>query len=138
MGSVLLSPWSWCAQGSVCDLPESVSPVLSKFLWLCGGVNGDLLQEGLCHTQVCCTQSPCSLLRRHPSTVLSQFLWRLWVLVHIGIFKPSEHLWQVWGLILNVILPLLPSCWGFSALGSRVSPHSCSSAGLNQTEIRDC
>ena len=25
----------------------------------CGGVNGDLLQEGLCHTQVCCTQSPC-------------------------------------------------------------------------------
>ena len=22
------------------------------------GVNGDLLQEGLCHTQVCCTQSP--------------------------------------------------------------------------------
>ena len=24
-----------------------------------GGVNGDLLQEGLCDTQVCCTQSPC-------------------------------------------------------------------------------
>ena len=22
-------------------------------------VNGELLQEGLCHTQVCCTQSPC-------------------------------------------------------------------------------
>ena len=25
-----------------------------------GGVNGDLLQEGLCRTQVCSTQSPCS------------------------------------------------------------------------------
>ena len=25
-----------------------------------GGINGDLLQESLCHTQVCCTQSPCS------------------------------------------------------------------------------
>ena len=25
-----------------------------------GGVNGDLIHEGLCHTQVCCTQSPCS------------------------------------------------------------------------------
>ena len=25
---------------------------------LYGGVNGDLIQEGLCHTQVCCTQSP--------------------------------------------------------------------------------
>ena len=31
---------------------------------------------------------------------------------HKVLFKPSEHLWQVWGLILNVILPLLPSCWG--------------------------
>ena len=34
-------------------------PVLCKFWWLYGGVNGDLLQEGLRHTQVCCTQSPC-------------------------------------------------------------------------------
>ena len=35
------------------------SSVLSKFWWFCGGVNGDILQEGLCHTQVYCTQSPC-------------------------------------------------------------------------------
>ena len=36
-----------------------------------------------------------------------------------GLFGPSEHLWRVWGLILNVISPLLPSCWGFSfALGT--------------------
>ena len=34
--------------------------------------------------------------------------------VHKVLFEPSEHLWQVWGLILNVISPLLPSCWGFS------------------------
>ena len=34
-------------------------PVLCKFGQLCGEVNGNLLQEGLCHTQVCCTQSPC-------------------------------------------------------------------------------
>ena len=31
MGSLLLSPGSWCAQGFVCALPESVSPVLCKF-----------------------------------------------------------------------------------------------------------
>ena len=37
---------------------KSVSPVLGKFWQLCGGVNGDLFQESLCHTQVCCTQSP--------------------------------------------------------------------------------
>ena len=37
------------------------------------------------------------------------------------LFEPSKHLWQVWGLILNAIFPLLPSCWGFSfALGCGV------------------
>ena len=30
MGSLLLSPGSWCAQGSVCALQESVFPVLCK------------------------------------------------------------------------------------------------------------
>ena len=58
VGSLLLFPGSWCAQGFVCALQESVSPVLCKFWVLYGGVNGDLLQEGLCHTQVCCTHSP--------------------------------------------------------------------------------
>ena len=42
--------------------------------------------------------------------------------VHKVLFEPSEHLCLVWGLILNVILPLLPSCWGFSfALGCGIS-----------------
>ena len=42
--------------------------------------------------------------------------------VHKDLFEPSEHLWWVWSLILNVILHLLPSCWGFSfALGHGVS-----------------
>ena len=31
VGSLLLSPGSWCAQGFVCALPKSVSPVLCKF-----------------------------------------------------------------------------------------------------------
>ena len=64
VGSLLLSPGSWCTQGSVSALQESVSPVLCKFWWLYGGINGDLLHEGLCHTQVYCTQSRrlCSIL----------------------------------------------------------------------------
>ena len=42
--------------------------------------------------------------------------------VHKVLFEPSEHLWWVWHLILNMILPLLPSCWGFSfVLGHGVS-----------------
>ena len=50
VGSLLLSLGSWCTQGFVCAFQNSVSPVLCKFWWLYGGVNGDLLQEGLCHT----------------------------------------------------------------------------------------
>ena len=69
--SLLLSPGSWSTQGFVCSLQESVFPVLCKFWRLYDGVNGDLLQECLCHTQVCCTQSPClcgRLLLTHTST----------------------------------------------------------------------
>ena len=83
LGSLLLSPGSWCAQSTVCALQESVFPVLCKFWCLYGGVNGNLLQEGLFHTQVCCTQSLCAcsrpLLTRTSAgdieTVLAQSLW---------------------------------------------------------------
>ena len=76
------APFSWVlVHTRFCLGPPSVCfPVLCKFWWLYGGVNGDLLQESLCHTQVCCTQSPCPcgqatadpyLLRRHSNTVLA-------------------------------------------------------------------
>ena len=46
-----------------------------------------------------------------------------------GLFEPFENLWRVWGLILNTILSLLLSCWGFSCdLGCGVSLQSRSSA----------
>ena len=63
VGSLLLSPGSWYIQGFVCALQESVSPCPVKFWWLYGRVNGDLLQDSLSHTQVCCTQSPCPCSR---------------------------------------------------------------------------
>ena len=72
-----LSPGSWYAQGFLCALQESVSPVLCKFWWLYGRVNCDLLQEGLYRTQVCCTQSlsPCGRpLLTHTSTGDTQTL----------------------------------------------------------------
>ena len=66
------APFSWVlyTQGSVCVL-RVYFLVLCKFWQLYGGVNGDLLQEDLCHTQVCCTQSSCpcdSPLLTHTST----------------------------------------------------------------------
>ena len=131
VGALLPSPGSWCAQAFVCALQESVSPVLCKFWELYGGVNGNLLLEGLCHTQAYCTQSPClcsSPLLTHTSTgdTQTQF-WLSFCGVSVswcspGLLEPSNHLWWVWGLILNAILPLLLSYLGFSsALGHGVS-----------------
>ena len=127
--------WGHCSfllgPGSVCAPPRVYFPVLCKFWQLYGGVNGDLLQEGLGHTQVCCTQSPCpcgrpQLTRTSAGDTHIQFWFSLcgvslsWCAQ--GLFEPSECLWWVWGLSLNVISPLLPSCWGFSfALGCEVS-----------------
>ena len=100
-------------------------------------VNGDLLQEGLFHTQVYCTQSPCPCSRplltyTFTGDTQTQFCLSLcgvsesWCTQ--GMFEPSEHLWWLWGLILNVISSLLPSCWGFSfAFGRGISPQSRSS-----------
>ena len=102
VGSLLLSPESWCAQDFVCALQEYVSPVLCKFWQLCGGVNGDLLQEGFCHIQVCCIQSPCPcgsplLTCTSVGNTQTQFwlslcgvsgFWRAQVL-----FDPSKCLW---------------------------------------------
>ena len=55
------APFSWVlVHTRFCLCPPRVCfPVLCKFWRLYGGVNGDLLQGGLCHTQACCTQSPC-------------------------------------------------------------------------------
>ena len=57
--------------------PRVYCPVLCKFWQLCGGVNGNLLQEELCHTH---SQSPCSCSRpllTHTSTgdTQAQFIY---------------------------------------------------------------
>ena len=99
--------------------PRVCFPVLYKFLWLCGRFNGDFLQEGLYHVQVCCTQSPCPfdsplLTCTYSGDIQTQFSLSLcgvsgsWF--SQGWFEPSEHLWCVWGLILIMISSPLPSC----------------------------
>ena len=77
VGSLLLSPESWCTRFCLC-LPRVYFPVLCKFWQLYGGFNGHLLQEGLSYTQVCCTQSPCPcgsplLTRTSTRDALTQF-----------------------------------------------------------------
>ena len=90
--SLLWGPFSWlllCTRISLC-LPRVCSPALCKFWQLYGGFNGDFLQEGLCHTQVCCTRTPAPAsghcwpvplqeTLKHSKAGLSQCLWGLQV-----------------------------------------------------------
>ena len=111
-------PWVLVSTSFYLCPPRVYFPVLCKFWQLYGAVNGDLLQEGLSHTQ-----SPAPRAAVHCWSVLLQETLRHSCLSLCGVsgswweqgfFEPSEHLCQVRGLTLNVILPLLPSCWGFS------------------------
>ena len=59
VGLPLQVPWvlvhtSFC----LCPLRVCFPSPFFKFWWLCGGVNGHLLQEGLCHIQFYCNQRP--------------------------------------------------------------------------------
>ena len=88
VGSLLLSLGSWCAQGSVCAFQESVSPVLCKFWRLSGGVNGDLLQEDLCHIH---TQRPCPCGRLLPTLPPQEMLKHSSVSVSVGSLGSGVH-----------------------------------------------
>ena len=112
-------PFSWVLVHNILLCPPRVYfPVWCMFWQLYDRVNGDLLRESLCHTQVCCTQSLCPCSRPPPTCTSigdaqTQFCLSLcgvsgsWC--SQGLFEPSEHLWQEWGLIQNMNLPLLQS-----------------------------
>ena len=96
VSSGVTAPFSWVLVHGVLLCPPRVYfPGLCKFWQSYGRVNGALLQEGLCHSQVCCTQSPSLrqttaeryLHRRLSNTVLSQSLWGPCVLVSTGFFS---------------------------------------------------
>ena len=103
VASLLLSPG--CTQDFVCSLQESVLPVLCYLWWLYSRVNGNLFQDGLCHTQVCLTQRPYSCdrpLLTHTSAGDTQTQFCLSLCGVSGfwctqdLFEPSKHLWRVW------------------------------------------
>ena len=49
---------SWRARGFVCALQEPVSPVLGKVWQLCGGAEGDILQEGCATPRTAAPRAP--------------------------------------------------------------------------------
>ena len=101
MGSLLLSPGSWCAQVSICALQESVSPVLCKFWQLYGWLVATSSKRAYAIHKSAAGRAPAPvadlyLLRRHQNTVLSQSLWGPWALVC------TKRVWALWVSLVGV------------------------------------
>ena len=102
VGSLLLSPG---AQGSVCAFPESVSPVLCKFWQLYGGLMATSSKRAYAIPRSAAPRAPILwkstadpyLYRTRSNTVLSQFLWSLWVLMH------TRFVWALWVSLAGMV-----------------------------------
>ena len=136
VGSLLLSLGS--RQAKFLFVPPKVYfPVLCKFWQLHGGVNDDLLQEGFCHTQVCCSQSPCPVaghadpdLHRDTQTQSVSVSVGSWVLVSTRFVGALWVSLAGWGFAMGFrdFAPPTVFC-GFSfAFGCGECPQSHSSA----------
>ena len=124
------APLSWVMVNTrFCLCPPRVCfPVLYKFWQLSGGFIDDLLQEGLHHTQVCCTQSLCGrprLTQTSTGDTQTQFFLSLCGVsgpgAHKGCLSPlgTSGRWGVWFSML--FCPCYQSCWGYTfALGCGV------------------
>ena len=153
VGSLLLSPGSWCAQGSVCALQESISQSCVSSgssvvgLTVTSSQRAYAIPRSTAPKLLPLQQSTADphLHRRHSNTVLSQSLWNPWALAHrlvwallaslAGMGFDSKHQFTpptvLLGLLLCPWLPgisslslqRLPSYWGFSDLGLGVSPQ---------------
>jgi len=129
--SFLLGPG---AQGSVVPskgLFPSPLQVLAALWW----VNGNLLQEGLCQAQVCCTQSPCPCGSPLPTRTSAGDTQTQFCLSLCGSLGPGALVWGLWASLAGMgfdskseftpptILQgflLCPSTWGiFSQLLQR-------------------
>ena len=126
--------FSWvllCTRFCLCP-PRVHFPVLCKVWWLCDGVNGDLLQEDLCHTQVFCTHSPfprsCPLMThtssgdtKHSSVSASvgslgpdahRYIWVLWKFL-AGMGFDSKHNLSPSTILVELLL--CPWTWDISS-----------------------
>ena len=84
VGSLLISPGFWHAQGSVCASQESVSQSCVSSCGSMVGLRGFMPHPSLLHPEPLPLQQSAAdpyLLWRYPNTALAQSLWSLWVLV---------------------------------------------------------
>ena len=90
----VIAPFSWVLVHITFHLcpPKVYFPVLFKFWQLYGGVNGNLLHKGLCHTQVCCTQRPIPVAVHHWPIPPQEMLKHSTVSVSVGSLAPGVHM----------------------------------------------
>ena len=119
---------------------KNLFPSPGKFWRLYGRVDGDILQEGLCHTWVYCTQSPCPWRTQFwlslcgvSGSWCTRYVWALWAsLLGIGFdskcdFAPPTILLELllcpwmWGIFFGD--PTFSCWWLFSSELSFWSSH---------------
>ena len=71
--------------------PRVYLAVLCKLWQLSGGVNGDLLQESLCHNQVYCIESPCPFSSPLLTRTSSGDIQIQSISVSVGSLDPGAH-----------------------------------------------
>ena len=82
VGTLLLAPGSWCTQGSVCALQESIFQSCVSSGSSMVGLMVKSSKRAYAMIKTAAPRANPHLHRRCSNTVLSQSLWRLWVLVH--------------------------------------------------------
>ena len=115
--SLLLSPGSWCIQGSVCALQESVSQSCVSSGGSVMALMATSSKRAYAITQVCCTQRPCPCSSPLLTHTLQETLKHSSGSVSVGSLGPGTHkiclsplsMSGGKGLILNAFSPLLPS-----------------------------
>ena len=134
VGSLFLSPGSWCAR-FCCALQVSIS---QSYVSSGSSTVGLMAISSKSTYSIPTPRAPVPVADHCWPIPPQEMLKHSSVSVSVGFLGPGAH--KVWlsslsfsggngGLIFNVNLPFLPSCWGFSfGLGHEVSPHSCSSA----------
>ena len=114
VGSLLLSPGSWCAQGSVCTLQESISQSCVSSGSSVVGLMTTLSKRAYAIPRSAAARAP-GPVAVHCWPILPQETLKHSSVLSIcgvsgswctqGLFEPSEHLWQEWGLILSMNPP---------------------------------
>ena len=142
VGSLLLSPGSWCTRFCLCPpivhFWQSVSSGSSMV-----GVMATSSKRAYAMPKSTAPRAPAPAAGHCWPGPLQETLKQFWLSLSgvsgswctEDLFEPSECLWLIWGLVLNAMSPLLPSCWSFSfALGCGVSFFG----GIQHSAVNDC